>query len=56
MRKLDALHIRHPFKGSRRLRDDLWDTHQLHVNRKTRAAINAANGDSSSLPEGKKLR
>ncbi len=34
MRKLDELHLRHPFKGSRRLRDDLWDAHGLHVNRK----------------------
>jgi len=34
MHKLDVLHIRHPFKGSRRLRDDLWDVHGLHVNRK----------------------
>jgi len=34
MRKLDELHLRHPFKGSRRLRDDLWDRHGLQVNRK----------------------
>ncbi len=34
MRLLDALHLKHPFKGSRRLRDDLWDDHGLHVNRK----------------------
>ena len=34
MRKLDELHLRHPFKGSRRLRDDLWDMYGLHVNRK----------------------
>jgi putative transposase len=34
MHKLDALHLRHPFKGSRRLRDDLWDEHGLRVNRK----------------------
>ena len=34
MCKLDALHLRHPFKGSRRLRDDLWDDHGLRVNRK----------------------
>ncbi len=34
MRKLDELHLRHPFKGSRRLRDDLWDVHGLRVNRK----------------------
>jgi putative transposase len=34
MRKLDELHLRHPFKGSRRLRDDLWDDYGLQVNRK----------------------
>ena len=34
MWKLDALHLRHPFKGSRRLRDDLWDDYGLRVNRK----------------------
>jgi len=34
MQRLDALHLRHPFKGSRRLRDDLWDEHGLRVNRK----------------------
>lgn len=34
MRKLDELHLKHPFKGSRRLRDDLWDAHRLRVNRK----------------------
>ena len=30
MNKFDELHLRHPFKGSRRLRDD----HGLRVNRK----------------------
>jgi len=34
MRKLDELHLKRPFKGSRRLRDDLWDSHNLQVNRK----------------------
>ncbi len=34
MRKLDELHLRRPFKGSRRLRDDLWDGYGLQVNRK----------------------
>jgi putative transposase len=34
MRKLDELHLKSPFKGSRRLRDDLWDNHGLQVNRK----------------------
>lgn len=34
MRLLDELHLNCPFKGSRRLRDDLWDKHRLQVNRK----------------------
>lgn len=34
LRKLDELHLRHPFKGSRRLLDDLWDEYSLRVNRK----------------------
>lgn len=34
MRKLDELHLKRPFKGSRRLRDDLWDNDGLQVNRK----------------------
>ncbi len=34
MRKLDELRLRHPFKGSQCLRDDLWDVHGLHVNHK----------------------
>ena len=34
MRKLDELHLRRPFKGSRRLRDELWDNDGLRVNRK----------------------
>jgi len=34
MRKLDELHLKRPFKGSRRLRDGLWDSHGLQVNRK----------------------
>ena len=34
MEKIDVLHLRHPFKGSRRLRDDLWDEYGLKINRK----------------------
>jgi len=34
MRLIDALHLRFPFKGSRRLRDALWDEHSFWVNRK----------------------
>jgi len=32
--ELDELHLRHPFNGSRRLQDDLWDDYGLRVNRK----------------------
>lgn len=35
MRILDELHLKYPFKGSRRLRDDLWDEHGIHINRKS---------------------
>ena len=31
MRLLDEIHLRFPFKGSRRLIDVLWDEHVLHV-------------------------
>jgi len=34
MRKIDELHLRHSFKGTRRLRDNLWDDYGLRVNRK----------------------
>ena len=34
MRQLDELHMKDPFKGSRRLRDDLRDEYGLQVNRK----------------------
>lgn len=34
MRQLDALHLRYPFYGARRLRDALWDDHSIIVNRK----------------------
>ena len=34
MRRLDELHLRHPFKGPRRLQDDLWDDYGLQINRK----------------------
>lgn len=34
MRLIDQLHIKYPFKGSRRLADTLWDEHGVHVNRK----------------------
>ena len=34
MQRLDALHLRHPFKGSPRLRDGLLDDYGLRVKRK----------------------
>ena len=34
MRHLDALHLRYPFYGTRRLRDALLDEHDLVINRK----------------------
>jgi len=34
MRKLDEFHLKHPFNGSRRLRDDLWDGYGLQIDRK----------------------
>ena len=34
MQKIDQLHLQFPFKGSRRLRDSLWDVYGLVVNRK----------------------
>ena len=34
MRHIDELHLKYPFKGSRRLVDALWDEHGIHVNRK----------------------
>jgi putative transposase len=34
MRYMDALHLRYPFYGARRLRDALLDEHELVVNRK----------------------
>lgn len=34
MRRLDELHLKYPHKGSRTLRDSLWDEYEEHVNRK----------------------
>lgn len=34
MRLIDELHLRFPYKGSRRMKDDLWDEHGIQVNRK----------------------
>jgi len=56
MRKLDALHLRHPFKGSRRLRDDLWDVHGLHVNRKRVQRLMRIMGIRALYPGAKTTR
>lgn len=56
MRKLDALHLRHPFKGSRRLRDDLWDVHGLQVNRKCVQRLMRLMGIRALYPGAKTTR
>jgi len=56
MRKLDELHLRHPFKGSRRLRDDLWDVHGLHVNRKRVQRLMQIMGIRALAPGAKTTR
>ena len=56
MRKLDALHLRHPFKGSRRLRDDLWDVYGLHVNRKRVQRLMRIMGSRALYPGAKTTR
>ena len=53
MRLLDELHLKYPFKGSRRLKDDLWDEHGLHVNRKRVQRLMDVMGISALHP-GKK--
>jgi len=56
MRKLDALHLRYPFKGSRRLRDDLWDVHGLQVNRKRVQRLMGLMGIQALHPGAKTTR
>lgn len=53
MRDLDKLHLRHPFKGSRRLRDDLWDNYGLVVNRKRVQRLMNVMGISALHPGAK---
>jgi len=31
---IDKIHMKYPFKGTRRVRDDLWDEYGVHINRK----------------------
>ena len=54
MRKLDELHLRRPFKGSRRLRDDLWDNYNLQVNRKRVQRLMRLMGIRALHPPGAK--
>jgi putative transposase len=56
MRKIDVLHLRHPFKGSRRLRDDLWDDYGLQVNRKRVQRLMRAMGIRALYPGAKTTR
>ena len=56
MRKLDECYLRHPFKGSRRLRDDLWDHYGLHVNRKRVQRLMRMMGIRALYPGAKTTR
>ena len=56
MRKLDELHLRYPFKGSRRLRDVLWDVHGLQVNRKRVQRLMRLMGIRALFPGAKTTR
>lgn len=56
MRKLDELHLRRPFKGSRRLRDDLWDSYGLQVNRKRVQRLMRLMGIRALYPGAKTTR
>lgn len=56
MQKLDELHLRHPFKGSRRLRDDLWDVHGLQINRKRVQRLMRQMGMRALYPGAKTTR
>lgn len=53
MRLLDALHLKYPWKGSRTLKDDLWDHHSLHVNRKRVQRLMEIMGIKSISPKQK---
>lgn len=54
MHKLDALHLKHPFYGSRRLSDALWDDHGLCVNRKRVQRLMTLMGMRTVYPGSKK--
>ncbi len=56
MQRLDKLHLRHPFKGTRRLRDDLWDVYSLQVNRKRVQRLMRIMGIRALFPGSKTTR
>lgn len=56
MRNLDELHMKHPFMGARRLRDDLWDVHGLRVNRKCVQRLMRLMGIRALYPGAKTTR
>jgi len=56
MRKINVLHLRHPFKGSRRLRDDLWDDYGLQINRKCVQQLMRQTGIGALYPGAKTTR
>ncbi len=56
MRNLDKLHMRHPFKGTRRLRDDLWDEYGRQVNRKRVQRLMRLMGIRALYPGAKTTR
>jgi len=56
MRHIDKLHIRYPFKGSRRLRDDLWDVYGLQINRKRVQRLMRIMGIRALFPGAKTTR
>ncbi|VAW82756.1 Mobile element protein [hydrothermal vent metagenome] len=56
MRKLDELHLCYPFKGSRHLRDELWDAHGLQVNRKRVQRLMQLMGIQALSPGAKTTR
>ncbi len=56
MRNLDELHMKHPFKGTRRLRDDLWDAHGKQVNRKRVQRLMRLMGIRALYPGAKTTR
>ena len=53
MRRLDELHLKFPYKGSRTLRDALWDEYGIHINRKRVQRLMRLMGICSIAPQKK---